>query len=163
MPMIFNIHTPTHSFALPFRAGENADALLDRILRKAGFAQTTDQEKQDFKKGKGGAGVRYEFEGGRWTLADGEWQAGPRGVNRASERNEDVGGRNGRDDVKSSTTTRPESVSHARGYEFAGLCRGHRQRFSALSPRGRPRADLITELARPNIIVSFYPGDGVRR
>lgn len=71
MPMIFNIHTPTHSFALPFRAGENADALLDRILRKAGFAQT-DQDKQDFKKGKGGAGVRYEFEGGRWTLADGE-------------------------------------------------------------------------------------------
>jgi hypothetical protein len=105
MPMIFNIHTPTHSFALPFRAGENADALLDRILRKAGFAQTTDQEKQDFKKGKGGAGVRYEFEGGRWTLADGEWQARMRGVNRASERNEDVGGRDGRDDVKSSATT----------------------------------------------------------
>ncbi|KAJ9119035.1 hypothetical protein QFC22_003525 [Naganishia vaughanmartiniae] len=69
MPMIFNIHTPTHSFALPFRAGENAEALIDRILRKARVADG-EQERQDFKRGKGGAGVRYEFEGGRWDLAD---------------------------------------------------------------------------------------------
>ncbi|KAJ9101483.1 hypothetical protein QFC19_005134 [Naganishia cerealis] len=53
--MILNIHTPTHSFALPFRAGENAEALLTRVQRKAGVDR---------------AGLRYEYEGGRWTLAD---------------------------------------------------------------------------------------------
>lgn len=67
--MILNIHTPTHSFALPYRAGESADALIDRIARKAGVPKG--DPVQALKEARGGAGVRYEFDGGRWTLADG--------------------------------------------------------------------------------------------
>lgn len=67
--MILNIHTPTHSFALPYRQGESADALIDRIARKAGVPKG--DAVQALKDGRAGAGLRYEFDGGRWTLADG--------------------------------------------------------------------------------------------
>lgn len=69
MPMILNIHTPSDSFALPYRQGESADALIDRIARKAGVPKG--DAVQALKDGRGGAGLRYEFDGGRWTLADG--------------------------------------------------------------------------------------------
>ncbi|GHJ88974.1 hypothetical protein NliqN6_5376 [Naganishia liquefaciens] len=68
MPMLLNIHTPTHSFALPFRQGESTAALLERIARKAGVPKGDAVEA--IKEGRDGAGLRYEFDGGRWTLAD---------------------------------------------------------------------------------------------
>lgn len=70
MPMILNIHTPSHSFALPYRQGESAAALFERIARKAGLPKGDAVEA--LKEGRDGAGLRYEFDGGRWDLSDGE-------------------------------------------------------------------------------------------
>lgn len=67
--MLFNIHTPTHSFALPYRQGESYDALLTRITHKAGIP--SGDAVKAVAEGREGSGLRYEFDGGRWMLGDG--------------------------------------------------------------------------------------------
>jgi hypothetical protein len=67
--MLLNIHTPTHSFALPYRQGESFDVLLTRITHKAGIP--SGDAVKAVREGREGSGLRYEFDGGRWMLGDG--------------------------------------------------------------------------------------------
>lgn len=48
--------------------GEKHRELLDRILGKAGLSS---EDTEGVKEKKDGAGLAYEFEGGRWSLEDG--------------------------------------------------------------------------------------------
>jgi hypothetical protein len=50
--------------------GEQYDGLIDRIAKKAGLGS---EEVSALKQGKDGSGLVYEFEGGRWSLEDGEY------------------------------------------------------------------------------------------
>ncbi|CAD6568933.1 MAG: hypothetical protein TREMPRED_004882 [Tremellales sp. Tagirdzhanova-0007] len=64
---IYNIHTLSKTFALPYKEGEGHGKLIDRICTKLSL------QKDDLtavKEGKDGAGLVYEFEGGRWALDD---------------------------------------------------------------------------------------------
>jgi len=64
---VYNIHTPSKTFALPYKEDEAQETLIDRILGKLSLQkdeQTAIREKKD------GAGLVYEFENGRWSLDD---------------------------------------------------------------------------------------------
>lgn len=48
---------------------ESSSALIDRIVRKSGLDE---KASQGVKEGRDGGLLQYEFEGGRWTLQDGQ-------------------------------------------------------------------------------------------
>lgn len=50
---------------------EDQATLLQRILGKLSLGK---EETEAIQEGKDGAGLVYEFEGGRWSLDDGEWR-----------------------------------------------------------------------------------------
>lgn len=97
MSMLYNIHTPNKTFAIQhkgasmispgvtplrfredsrrkrreliFPDGEEYSDLVSRIASKASLSK---DDVTALKEGKDGAGLVYEFEGGRWSLEDGE-------------------------------------------------------------------------------------------
>ena len=119
MPLILNIHTPAHSYALPYRSksekalsrrviphrphgtgtdiqvappplprptslnpddpapteNESSSGLIDRIVRKSGLDE---KARAGVKDGRDGGLLQYEYEGGRWTLQDGQYRLGTR-------------------------------------------------------------------------------------
>lgn len=44
--------------------------MISRITKKSGLEE---KEVEAITQGKDGAGIKYEFEGGRWSLQDGEF------------------------------------------------------------------------------------------
>ncbi|KAK4685688.1 hypothetical protein P7C73_g4457, partial [Tremellales sp. Uapishka_1] len=66
--MIYNVHTPSKTFALTYKEGESHSAFLSRIIAKSALSSDTTEA---IKEKKDGSGLVYEFEGGRWSLEDG--------------------------------------------------------------------------------------------
>lgn len=66
--MIYNVHAPEHSFALPAKSNESAISLLSRIAKKSGLSVDAQLALQAARNSA--AGVKYEYQGGRYDLED---------------------------------------------------------------------------------------------
>ncbi|ORY30797.1 hypothetical protein BCR39DRAFT_528368 [Naematelia encephala] len=64
---LYNVHTPLKTFALPHKEDESYASFVDRISKKAGLDSNAAKA---LNEGKDGAGIAYEFEGGRFSLED---------------------------------------------------------------------------------------------
>ncbi|ORX34933.1 hypothetical protein BD324DRAFT_662036 [Kockovaella imperatae] len=65
--LVYNVHTPSKTFALASKDGEGYDQLIDRVCSKGGIGQ---DDVAAVKARKDGAGLVYEHEGSRWALED---------------------------------------------------------------------------------------------
>lgn len=71
MPLVYNVHTPSKTYALAFKDGETYEGLISRLTLKA--SSSPDNAASYFsaiKAQRDGAGVVYEYEGERWALED---------------------------------------------------------------------------------------------
>ncbi|KAI9632140.1 uncharacterized protein MKK02DRAFT_20978 [Dioszegia hungarica] len=67
MPFLYNIHTPSKTFAIQHKEDEKHAGLISRIASKAGLSR---KEATSLQEGKEGSGLVYEYEGSRWSLED---------------------------------------------------------------------------------------------
>jgi hypothetical protein len=64
---IYNVHSPSKTFALAAKENEDCSTLIERIIAKA---RLSGHDADAVRNRIDGAGVVYEFEGDRWALED---------------------------------------------------------------------------------------------